>query len=169
MHNLGVHLIAQKTGACYYVERPWGNFLIYPLDNEDEFEHFKLKGGVWKQFILDKSDRNEIQSKIFVRFGAALVSPFMLEECIEVKIETFGNDFYDKDVILIQQNEFKALLLTHKGLNLLFLDNHFRIYKGTVVAKKLTPEIQCFIDELMKYKPSYVFTKEFKGQNYVKL
>lgn len=81
MSNFGIHSIPTDTGHCYFIIRPFGNYLIFAdhLKQYDE-EIFKQFGGLSKMFFESRSSINKIHKDLFDKFGTSAVSDFLIEE-----------------------------------------------------------------------------------------
>ena len=125
--KIGIHQINDQAGAmprrsCFFVRRPFGNYLIYPrhLDDipNDFFQHY---GGVYKQIDTDFIESRQAEI-MFERYGASFLSP---TEGFHQKIrrEKFPCEFVDTDLeikpfgIAIKQ-EVEEIFFLHPSMEM---------------------------------------------------
>lgn len=99
--NIGVHHLSQSDHySSYFVQRDYGNLLIFS-DALASIDHdfLKSRGGLYRQFIEDRSLISLAQCELFTTFGAAAVGKFNTESYHpKLKLERFGEEYSDHSI-----------------------------------------------------------------------
>ena len=127
-----IHIIKSRVtdntnSCCYFVERNFGNLLIYPryLDSI-QHEIFKQRGGIYRQLDI-KMGNQEITKRLFEIYGAALVLNNN-DKDIQFLTEEFGIDMYDH---FIDYSVYGVLIFQDKK-TILFLNDQFIYDRGVI-------------------------------------
>lgn len=164
-----LHLMQGKSGLCYYIERPWGNLLVYEAQefNASDWERLKGRGGVFRQLVLEPLKSTVMAKKVFDFFGAAVVSPFPMEFNPDYPVEELGVDFVDPGIRLLQSHGISALEMIVKDRRFIFTDQQLSLADGEILHK--TPskqgEAKEFIDSLSK--PATILTPKYRDKNFL--
>jgi len=140
-HSWGVHALEQMNErglyqVAYFLGRPFGNHLIFPLlqttDFQDQF--FKAKGGIAFQLVIHPDRPTKSQAQLFSRFGAPIVHLNSIEDSFDENIRIIrpGEDYYDPDVEVIELSVGKALAIKERDSTYLFLASPFLLDRGTI-------------------------------------
>ena len=127
IHIIKSRITDNTSSCCYFVERNFGNLLIYPRYLDDiQQDIFKQRGGIYRQ--LDIQMGNEENTKrLFEIYGAALVLNNS-DKDIRFLTEEFGVDMYDH---FIGYCEYGILVFQDKK-TYLFLSDRFIFDRGVV-------------------------------------
>ena len=137
-----IHIIKSRIAdigdsCCYFVERNFGNLLIYPR-YLDSIEHdiFKQRGGVYRQLDVLMGNESNLK-RIFEIYGAALVlnndqkhRDFLTEE--------FGVDMYDHFIDYCEH----GILIFQDKKTYLFLNDKYLFDRGVIRSKENFEEVQ---------------------------
>lgn len=168
-----IHLHKGRLTNSYFIERPWGNLLIYPLEELtlSDRERFVSKGGIYRQFVLEPFTPNDVTRKLFDTFGAAVVAPFDIPFDVFARYEKFGEDFADVNVDYLVHGDLRALLITMNDGQVLFTDSHFSLRNGLLISSdsNLKERAEEFLTAWKARGVTRVFTPKFVGKNYLDL
>jgi hypothetical protein len=168
-----IHLLRTGNEASYFVERPWGNLLVYPMRalTPSDQDHFRSKGGVHRQLVLEPFVPDAVTKGLFDTFGAAVVCPFEMPFDAVARYEFFGIDFVDPGVEYLSEGPFVALRLLIKDKKFVFTDSRFTLVNGVLVCRDsaLAAAASAFVERWKCTGLTRVFTPTFKGKNFVDL
>lgn len=168
-----IHLIERNKNVSYFIERPWGNLLVYPLLDvkQTDLDHFISKGGVYRQMVLENFSPNASTKTLFDRLGAAVVAPFEMEFNSYSLMEKDGVEFCDPHVTYLEQGEMRALKIGVKDKIFLFTDSHFTLKAEKIFC--LNSSLSHLADEFVAHwkaeKVARVMTPTYSGKNYIDL
>ena len=143
------------TFCCYFVERSFGNLLIYPrhLDSIDH-DIFKSRGGIYRQMDIEMG--NQFNTKrLFEIYGAALVLNNDQKD-IEFLTEEFGVDMYDH---FIDYNQFGVVVYLDKK-SYLFFNDRYLFDRGQV------RKLEGFETIDLQKEYDYIYGSFFRGPNH---
>jgi hypothetical protein len=173
--SLGVHRVEKSPhSSAYFVQRYFGNYLIYPdaLASYNE-DLFKSRGGVYRQLLhsLDLISMSQVQ--LFRVFGASAVLHKKLKgsDTDTMPVEFFGDDFIDPTVKLNTGSWGGTYWMMKQGdEKVVFVDpDHFFSSSDQVLfhEKTITDE---FFDYMESAGASYVFFSDHdEGSHYISL
>lgn len=164
-----LHLLRGPKNACYFLERPWGNLVIYevPHLSDSDWEHLKGRGGVFRQFLLDPANSSEMAKKLFDRFGASVVTPHPAEFTPAFPVEQIGVDFVDPGIQLLHSLGIMALEVIIKDKRYVFTDRQLSLIQGELIHER--PENQNNASGFLKnlIRPVTVLTPFYRGKNFI--
>ncbi len=140
LKNLNIHFFgaeASESGhkACYFVVRPFGNYLIFGLDRLPINPTFLMsKGGVYKQLFTRMDQLTPQGKKFFTTFGCSAVlppngDPFSYDP--QIRFEIFGKDFHDKDLLYMKVGDgYWPYLYKQNDRAVIFPDEGLLIHNG---------------------------------------
>lgn len=143
------------TYCCYFVERSFGNLLIYPrhLDSIDN-KIFKSRGGIYRQLDIEMGNHFNIQ-RLFEVYGAALVLDTD-EKDIRFLTEQFGVDMYDH---YLEYNEYGVVAYQDKK-SYLFLNDKYLLDRGQV------RQLKDFEIATLNKEYDHIYGSFFRGPNH---
>lgn len=169
--NLNIHFFGAEAGAhghqaCYYVIRPFGNYLIFGLDRLPiDAKFMKAKGGVYKQLLTRLEQVTAQGKKFFTTFGCSAVLPPDADPehfDPELRFEVYQTHFSDKDIHYRSFGDGHWIhLRNHAGRGILFPDESLLLDNGRwVVRSRPTPQQ---IEALQDLKVDVVLPRLFTG------
>lgn len=164
----GIHLFKASIypgleSGSYFVERPYASLLVFPPheqafgslgssghDNAKEkqnFEFIESKGGLAFLFHVYQDRPNDIQKKLYQRFGCPLICPWSdeiffkyMHEDYSFRYGKIGEDFYDHQVDFVEleftfgdghpAQEGRALLVYKQKEQFLFIGAPWLLDRG---------------------------------------
>ena len=187
--NLALHkLESYRTMDGYYlnsffIKRDYCNYLLFPPYHVELYKDiFLSKGGVGRQLITNPGQLNFGCEKTFNTFGASAVL-FKTEQARDVsteqlkvlKVDFWGEDFFDKDIIFTPFNESSLnwFRLLHQGKYFLITDEkliaHHQGWKQNK-TNPLTEEEKNFLREFpidKDFKIDYLIPRCHDGEFYL--
>jgi hypothetical protein len=178
----GVHALEQASEkglyqVSYFLSRPFGNHLIFPLQINTAFQDdfIKAKGGVAFQFLIHPDRATEAQIKMFNHFGAPLVHLCGQKDIFDPRVRIIkpGTDFYDPDVEVVELASAKALAIRSKNVTLVFFASPFVLDRGVIRHTINFKEVREFTIEssVFPWKATKVvgFFQFYRGRNWIDL
>jgi|GEM_PF-2570976 len=169
--NLGVHKITKNSNSsAYFVQRSFGNYLIYPdaLATID-VDFLKSRGGVYRQLINKVELISLAQAQVFIKFGASAVVPKeeKAKETDSMPLEVYGESFKDPSIKL-NKASFGACywMMKQKDKKVIFLSPELYLDKNEVVlldGKDISDE---FYDYFENIGASYLFFTEHQEESH---
>jgi hypothetical protein len=167
-----LHRFSFKHHDCYFVQRAWGNLLVYPFLqlSPNDNQYFISKGGIYRQLVFGKEEINPAQASLFSKFGAALVVNEDFEYHPNIKIEKNAEEFYDPDVIYYQDDSFQVIRIKLKESNMFFLDYNFKMINSKIVVLDSNKSFRAknFIRKMRTNKGDSIICPSAKGANIFK-
>jgi len=125
LKDLGIFGISENCGNestfCFYLQRPFGNYLIYKTSNVYQYYNFfKSHGGIHKQFDEDQKYATLCQ-ELFTQFGCSTVC-HLAKDTNQYPQQIFGEEFSDPMMSSIKISDFDNLVIKQKAQTLLFLN-----------------------------------------------
>ena len=169
--NLGVCKIEKNANStAYFVQRSFGNYLIYPdaLTTID-VDFLKSRGGVYRQLIHKVKLISLAQAQVFVKFGAsAVVSKNQkTEEIDSMPLEIYGVSFKDPSIKL-NQTDFGCCywMMKQKDKKVIFLNPEIYFDKNETVLLEGRDITEKFFDYFENIGASYLFFSEHHEENH---
>ncbi len=173
--NLGVHKITKNSNStAYFVQRSFGNYLIYPdaLASID-VDFLKSRGGVYKQFISKVELISLAQVQVFIKFGASAVvgADQKDKETDSMPIEVYGEGFKDPSIKLnIASFGASYWMMKQKDKKVIFLSPELYFDKDEIVLLKGKDISEDFYTYFESIGASYLFfTEHHEESHYITL
>ncbi len=190
LKNIGLHkLESYRTMEgyflnSYFLKRDFLNYLIFPPYHVALYKDiFLSKGGVGRQLISSPGQINHGCASTFSTFGASVVlfdasdaREITSEKLSTLKVDFWGEDFFDKDIIFspFESTSLRWFRLLHQGKYFLVTDEkliaHFSGWKQNS-AYPLTEEEKNFLREFPidnDFKVDYLIPRCHDGEFYLK-
>lgn len=166
LHRMnGIH------GVSYFIERPWGNLIVYEAGelSARDWEHLKGRGGVFRQILLGPVKSQEIVKEVFDRFGAAVVTPLPLEFNPHYPVEQIEVDFVDPGIRMLHSMGITALVVIVKDQRYVFTDDQLSLVDGEITHRESGSKFEGmeFIKSLNG--PAMVLTPQYRGENFIRI
>jgi hypothetical protein len=166
--NIGVHQFKNYPGSSsFYIQRNYGHYIVFAdfLQNMD-YEFFKSKGGVYRQFLADPSNINQTHIEIFSRFGASIVVKNTDKSLLhpDIPIEFFNDDFFDHTLKWFYSDLIECVMMLQRGKKILFFGPSYRLTDQMMILKNdedITESLQPFFQE---HGVSYCFFNRHEGE-----
>lgn len=166
IHFFGAEAHQDGHKACYFVVRPFGNYLIFGLDRLPINPTFIMsKGGVYKQLLTSIEQVTEQGKKFFTTFGCSATLPPHDDHQPyfdpKLRFEIYGEDFSDKDMRYYPIAGGHWIHLYHADRGILFSDEGLLIDNGkwSLKNKALPGELE----QLQRLEVDIVLPRLFKG------
>ncbi len=166
--SFGVHQFIHSTGrASYFVERPFGNILVFSDDIEQvDHDFVKAKGGLFRQYFESPEGVNSLNRQLFRIYGAKAVGCWSQEAFDHaIVLERFGIDFSDPSIKFKTQGEAKYLVISQKSKKMAVMGSSFDL-KATgeimVLGHEQTDNI---LTKLKNDSVDIVFFSSFEKEN----
>jgi len=126
--TFGIHQFKNsKNSASYFVERPFGNLLIFSDDlNDIDHEFIKSKGGLFRQYFESFEGITSLNKKLFKIYGAKGIGNWIDEKFDpEIALERFNIDFSDPSLNFYIQGASKYIVLKQGSKKVALLGSSF--------------------------------------------
>lgn len=171
--------------ACYFITRPFGNYLIFPWNREphdwnEDKSFMESKGGLANQFVFSLSKPNLGQKTISDYFGAPLTyamesAEFLehIKKFTEVRYVVDQVDFYDHNSAFVMLEENFVLFIKQNENSFAFLPSPFINDRGTIrLLGTKTRTIETHeIRTLLPWKSETLIAhvQAYRGQSFIEL
>lgn len=166
----GIHQIEiDKNHSCYFVERPFGNYLFFPdfiKEKNDDF--YKQKGGVYKQFLESHTHLNDIHGHFFYKFGAQAVIHSQVELFHEkVAIERAGIDFDEVSIDFESHGSAKWVSFKQKEKLVYIMGNDFYLTSDKKIFQSKSDKTIEWLTLFDEMNVNYIFFCHFEKKGHL--
>ncbi len=163
--------------GCYFIERPFGNLLVFPppphsFHVEKEFPFIESKGGISIQMQSHLNRATTLQKRLYQRFGAPLLVKedseelrLLTEEDYDFRFALNGEEYFDPHTEFAQIQGIDCVKIYQREKKFYFLSNDFVLDRGEIRlgSYALTQE------DLGKdiEKDSILLFQTYRGQNWI--
>ncbi len=169
---LGIHKLTISDHQCsYFIERPFGNYLIFSDKLENiQSDFFRSKGGIYKQFIENVDELQPTQAKLFQEFGSYGVGLFEGEKFHEyLPLESYGATYADPLVKFVEQDHGKLVYFAQKNSRVIIFGKDFYLTESGEILLHRKALNDYFVKTIQLYQPHFLFFTSFADSSHLKL
>ncbi len=167
---IGIHQVEiDKHHSCYFVERPFGNYLFFPdfmTSKNDDF--FISKSGIYKLYLESNTHINDLHGHLFTKFGASAVIHSQSELFHEkLPIERAGIDFDDVSIQFQSHGSCKWIVFTQKEQKVFIMGNDFNLKSDNRIFQNEEDKTDHWLDIFIEKKVNFIFFCHFEKSGHL--